>query len=533
MASSRRSERQSSSLIWPGFVDAMTALLMVLMFVLSIFMIVQFVLREEITGKDRSLADLNQQMGLLNTELTEAEKKALAAQTELTEAQKQVLAFQQELSGLESLLATERTQRGALETRLSEQEAARAELQSELTAAMTNIESLQSTLTSAQSEQEQLSALVAALTEERDSAAAELAGLSDMQSALSAAQSEAENAQTALSERDAALAALRAKLEQAAQDAQTAQQSELTLTEKVAALELELDKKRKDAEETLLLLAAAETRQKELEAQKAQLSDEARAALEAAEAEQAAALETMSRREMAAMFARAQLQNQQESSTQDRKAIALLNQQLRAMRRSSEQASAELSNLRAQLAASELRGDEQDVTIAELGSRLNRALAERVSELQNYRSEFFGRMRSILGNRDGIRVVGDRFVFESEVLFDSASADLNPQGQQQISAIASAIRELSSSIPEEVDWLLRVDGHTDRIPLQPGAQYRNNWELSQARALSVVEYLIDNEGIDPKRLAATGFGEFQPLDPGLSREALARNRRIEFKLTER
>ena len=148
-------------------------------------------------------------------------------------------------------------------------------------------------------------------------------------------------------------------------------------------------------------------------------------------------------------------------------------------------------------------------------------------------SEFFGRIREVLGERDDIRVVGDRFVFQSEVLFDSGSADLGPEGQAELARFARILQDVAAAIPPEINWVLRVDGHTDIVKLGPSSKYASNWELSQARALSVVEHLVDQQDFPADRLAATGFGEFQPIDTSRTREAYARNRRIELKLTER
>ena len=185
--------------------------------------------------------------------------------------------------------------------------------------------------------------------------------------------------------------------------------------------------------------------------------------------------------------------------------------------------------------------------IENLGSNLNAALArvaaeqkaradleaEKSRNLETYRSEFFGQMRAILGEREGVQVVGDRFVFPSEVLFAPGSATLGPEGQEQVGRVAGVIREIADQIPPEINWILRVDGHTDKTPVSPTSPFRDNWELSEARALSVVRYMAEVQGLPPERLAATGFGEYQPVDPGDSPEALARNRRIELKFTER
>ncbi len=158
-------------------------------------------------------------------------------------------------------------------------------------------------------------------------------------------------------------------------------------------------------------------------------------------------------------------------------------------------------------------------------------LAQKVQELTRYRSDFFGRLRQILGDRPDIRVVGDRFVFQSEVLFDTGQATVNPAGDAELDKLASAIVELEHEIPPEIPWILRVDGHTDKRPIQ-SAQFPSNWQLSTARAVAVVQYLI-SKGVDPQRLAAAGFGEFQPIDPGDSDDAYSKNRRIELKLTEK
>ncbi|MGY3450052.1 flagellar motor protein MotB [Bradyrhizobium sp. USDA 4353] len=204
--------------------------------------------------------------------------------------------------------------------------------------------------------------------------------------------------------------------------------------------------------------------------------------------------------------------------------IEVLNQQISALRR-------QLAALEDALDASEKRDKESQNRIADLGSRLNVALAQRVQELTRYRSEFFGRLRAILGNRPDIRVVGDRFVFQSEVFFDTGQATLLPEGQQELNSVATALVDLDKQIPSEISWVLRVDGHTDVRPINSPV-FKSNWELSSARAISVVQYLI-SLGVPAQRLVAAGFAEFQPLDAANTEEAFRRNRRIELKLTER
>jgi chemotaxis protein MotB len=205
--------------------------------------------------------------------------------------------------------------------------------------------------------------------------------------------------------------------------------------------------------------------------------------------------------------------------------IEILNQQISALRR-------QIGALETALGTSESKEKEAQLHIADLGQRLNVALAQRVQELSRYRSDFFGKLREILGNRPDIRVVGDRFVFQSEVFFDSGQATLRPEGRAELDKLAGALLDLDKQIPSEINWVLRVDGHTDTRPLGPTSAFKSNWDLSAARAISVVQYLI-SKGVPPQRLVAAGFGEFQPIDPGTTDEAFSRNRRIELKLTER
>ncbi|MGY3442608.1 MULTISPECIES: peptidoglycan -binding protein [unclassified Bradyrhizobium] len=205
--------------------------------------------------------------------------------------------------------------------------------------------------------------------------------------------------------------------------------------------------------------------------------------------------------------------------------IEVLNQQISALRR-------QLAALEEALDASEKRDKESQNRIADLGQRLNVALAQRVQELSKYRSEFFGRLRAILGNRPDIRIVGDRFVFQSEVFFDTGQATLLPDGKTELDTVANALIDLDKQIPAEIAWVLRVDGHTDVRPITNSPLFKSNWELSSARAISVVQYLI-SRGVPAQRLVAAGFAEFQPLDTAQTEDAYKRNRRIELKLTER
>ena len=211
--------------------------------------------------------------------------------------------------------------------------------------------------------------------------------------------------------------------------------------------------------------------------------------------------------------------------SEDAKARAdLLTRQINALQQ-------QLAALNEVLGASEKKSQEQQVQIADLGRRLNMALASRVEELTRFRSEFFGRLRQILGDRTDVRIVGDRFVFQAEVLFNAGSAELEPAGRAQIGRVADALKEITAKIPPEINWVLQVDGHTDKRPIQT-AQFPSNWELSTARAISVVKFLM-SQGIPSERLSAAGFAEFQPIDARDDEIGWRRNRRIELKLTNR
>ena len=220
-----------------------------------------------------------------------------------------------------------------------------------------------------------------------------------------------------------------------------------------------------------------------------------------------------------------QLEGEKKISARALAQVEILNQQIAALRR-------QLAAIEQTLDAAEKKDKDSQARITELGQRLNLALAERVNELKRYRSDFFGKLREILGNRADVRIVGDRFVLQSEVFFDTGKADLKPEGRAELDKVAGALLELDKQIPPDLAWVLRVDGHTDVRQISAGGVFKSNWDLSAARAISVVQYLVA-KGVSPQRLVAAGFGEFQPIDPGKTEEAYQRNRRIEFKLTER
>jgi chemotaxis protein MotB len=218
-----------------------------------------------------------------------------------------------------------------------------------------------------------------------------------------------------------------------------------------------------------------------------------------------------------------QLEGEKKISARALAQVEILNQQILALRR-------QLAAIEASLAATEQKDKESQARIADLGQRLNLALAARVQELTKFRSDFFGKLREILGNRPDVRIVGDRFVLQSEVFFDVGKADLLPTAKTELDKVGDALAGLEKQIPADIAWVLRVDGHTDVRPIT--GQFKSNWDLSAARAIAVVQYLI-SKGVSPQHLVAAGFGEFQPIDVAKTEDAYKRNRRIEFKLTER
>lgn len=438
----------------------------------------------EAAAQQASLADLSVQ---LDASRAESDRRA----SRITELAAALQDTTQERDALSEAGTALRAELGTLETRLSAEQQARLEEQAAIAALQDRLDTTQTAL----SEEERARLEEAAAVERLRTQ------LADSQEALS----EAERASLAEA---AATAALRARLAEADTE--------------LSAMTLALEQQRREAEETLTLLAAAES---------------ARALVETARADELSELE---RQRALLAQANALLTEQRSETTEARREVALLNQQAAALRQ-------QLSTLQALLDESNARDAENEVRIEALGSQLNTALAQVAAEqrrradaledeaeqLRQYRSEFFGRMRELLGNQEGVRVVGDRFVFSSEVLFEPGSASLGFDGRKQITDVARVIQSISDEIPEDIDWILQVNGHTDRIPVGTTSEYADNWELSQARALSVVRYLSEVEGIPSDRLAAAGYGEYQPVDDGTSFEALARNRRIELKFTER
>jgi len=411
--------RRPDSYTWPGFVDALATLLMVIMFVLLVFVLIQVNLAYRVAGQDATMNDMRAQIASLG-ELLNLERKAnddLAS----------------ELARISRNLADATRERDALEAQLAD---------------------------------------TSTTLEERESEVARLTALQvDSQAALAAAEA-------TLADRLAALERAKAALAES--------------QERIAALELTL-------EERVAALEASEIQRQKAESDLADAADK----------------NTLSLARIGAL---------EEENAASKAEIIQMTNALTALRRRIE----ELTTL---LAEKEAQAARDKIAIASLGKSLNNALASRVQELQRFRSEFFGRLRDILRGRDDVRIVGDRFVFQSEVLFAQGQASIAAAGEQQLAKLAIALNQIAAEIPEDIDWVLQVEGHTDDIPVRAG-RFADNWDLSTERALSVVRFLA-MQGLPPNRLAAAGYGEFQPLDSAGSDEARRRNRRIEMKLTQR
>jgi chemotaxis protein MotB len=436
----RRNNTANTANIWPGFVDALATLLLVIIFLLVVFVLAQVLLTQAISGKDEALDRLNRQVNEL-ADLLDLERQA---NVDLR------LNIAQLSSSLQTTVAD------------------RDQLQSQLRLMTARAEGAEDALAASRSREE-------ASAEVKQRQLLELESLRRDVEALRKLRGE-----------------LEAKVGKLAQDLQVRETEIGSLRDRSKELQAELASER---ERTLLA-------QREVEEREVRLS------------------------ELLDLYTRLEEDYKAERIlSKDQKAhVGLLNQQILALRR-------EIQQLNDALEASEAKDREKEATITDLGRRLNRALASKVQELTRYRSEFFGRLREVLGQRRGIRVVGDRFVFQSEVLFGSGSDRLEVEGQAQIAQLAATLVEISRQIPAEINWVMRVDGHTDAVPIST-PQFPSNWELSSARAIAVVKFLIE-QGVPANRLAATGFGEFQPIDPRSGEIANRRNRRIEFKLTQR
>ncbi|OUR79475.1 hypothetical protein A9Q83_03455 [Alphaproteobacteria bacterium 46_93_T64] len=457
----RRRGQRAGYEIWPGFVDALTTLLLVIIFLLVVFVLAQFFLSQALSGRDAALEKLNQQVAELadllalekqsSTELRlDIEKLTVSLASSNTERDSAII----RLDTLTSRALEAEKERDNLVLLLKEQEKKTADRQSDLKLAEEKIQIEKDKIAINLKEMESLRRDIEALKKVRTELEADVGALT-----------------AKLTDKDIEIGKIRDRSKE---------------------LEVKLSG---EAERTLLA-------QKDIKERDVQLS------------------------ELQALYLLTQdsLTAEEKISSKAQAQVTLLNAQLAALRE-------QLSRIEQALEVSEAKDKDQKAQIVDLGRRLNQALAQKVQELQQYRSNFFGQLRQVLKNRPGISIVGDRFVFQSEVLFGLGEAELGDQGRESMATFARTLLEISTSIPDEIDWVLRVDGHTDKQPIKT-ARFPSNWELSMARALSVTKYLIAR-GIPPERLAPTGFGQFQPLDPREDEIAFLRNRRIELKLTEK
>jgi chemotaxis protein MotB len=469
---------------WPGYVDALSTLLMVIIFVLLVFVLAQAFLSVVLTGRDKQLDRVNRQLAEVSDMLslerghsTDLQQSIAQLNRELTAATGARDSLSQQLASLKDQAERASTDRDTLRAerdRLAQQ-LADANLQARSGAA--RAEQLQNDLTASAQRTD-------VAKQETATVATQLA---DARQQLGDTNSKLANAQAQLAEMQRQMAELD----------KTVQVNKDTLAAKLSDLA-------KLAEQNRALAALRDSLEK-------QAQDAAGRAM--TDAQRRAAVET-------------QLASEKQLGDSAKAQIALLNQQV-------DELKAQLTTVANALDLAKTQGQEKDTQIANLGQKLNMALATKVEELQRYRSEFFGKLRDVLANRPGIQIVGDRFVFQSEVLFPVGSAELTPAGVSGITALAITIKDIAAEIPPDIAWILRVDGHTDRQPIKGvGGQFASNWELSAERAITVVKLLIA-DGVPAEHLAATAFGDNQPLDPANTPEAYAKNRRIELRLTDR
>ena len=472
---SRLRRRGSRADYWPGFVDLMSTLLLVMIFLLVVYMLAQYFLQRTLSDETEKKDDLNAQVSSLDEEL-------------------------------------------ALEQQ------ANAELR-------INIAQIASQLQSSLSVRDQLIAELSMVTGERDTLQLRLR---EMTGAGQTAMAEAAQESMRADAGEEKIKVMLSELERLRRDIDTLRLVRRDLESKVGVMAAALIESRgelgESEDETAAVradLSALRDTTMELEAR---LSDEqertvlAQRTLEDREIRLAEVQALHLAAQSSYEGSQAALDENRALSARQRDQIAVLNQQIDALR-------AQLGRVELALETSELKSEEQEVTIANLGQRLNMALAAKVEELAAYRSEFFGRLREVLSERRDFNIIGDRFVFQSEVLFASASDQLEAEGHERLAQFAQVLREVMVEIPTDLPWILQVDGHTDARPIQT-ARFPSNWELSSARAISVVNFLIAL-GIPAERLSATGYGEFQPLDDREDEIAYRRNRRIELKLTQR
>ena len=557
----RRSGERFTANIWPGFVDAMTAILLILMFILSIFMIVQSVLRDTISSQKieldeqqtelsqlgNNLEDLKLQLGILKTE-------KLSLETLSSEQRTQLKTQEAQLEEKINLLAKLRNDMRVAETKITDFKSQVASLIAKRLELNQNLKLEREKISKEISNRE---AAELALAAARDTISQKISKEKMMAATNEALEQlikklklENQSLESLTEEKETELTMVKERIESINKDLTDAQKQRvleqyairnlqenlMEKKEELALITLAIEEDRKKALETLKLLAASREAQRILKEQVVKF-----------EKKLSGNDNVLKEKDLALREARLRLSVQEEKAKASMQEVASLTIQTNSLKE-------RLQELTAILDATIEKDFSNNVEIKSLGAKLNAALAKVASEqkiraqleekerkrletetknLREYRSVFFGRLKKILGDIEGIDVVGDRFVFSSEVLFDKGSAEIGLAGKIQLDTISSVLKDISQKIPEDINWVLRVDGHTDKTPLSQNSLFKDNWELSQARSLSVVKYMINIHEINPKRLSAAGFGEHQPISFSNSKEAFAKNRRIEFKLTER
>ena len=551
-SSERRRGRGGGLDAWPGYVDALSTLLMVIIFVLLVFVLAQGFLSVALSSREQAVDQLNRRVAelaeLLSLEAAQGEQlrqqlgrlndDVRSAATARDTALQSLALIRDERDRLASERDGLRGERERLGARLSDLElAARSAadragaMERQLAEALSRAENvggdaarLQRDLRGSQAELSQARAMIEALRREAQAL--------DRQVRVERETVEARLADLArISEQMRALTALRDDLQRrSATESEGRQRAEIRVAEldrerrtalaELAAAQAALEALRREARALDQQVRVERETVTQRLAEMARLSEQIRALTALRDELERRAAQEQRGRERAEAEAGERARLAESAAAQ----IALLTRQTEALR-------AELARLSRALDLAEAEGRDRNAQIALLGQRLNAALAARVEELQRYRSDFFGRLRDALGERPEVRIVGDRFVFQGEVLFAPASAELSEAGLRQVRALASVLAEVTPLIPPDVAWVLRVDGHADRNPIR-SPRFASNWELAAARAIAVAQMLIA-EGLPANRVAATSFGDAQPIDPGDSPQALARNRRIELRLTDR
>ncbi len=557
----RRSGERFTTNIWPGFVDAMTAILLILMFILSIFMIVQSVLRDTISSQKieldeqqtelsqlgNNLEDLRNQLGMLRTEKSNLQTLSSEQQAKLTRQEAQI----QEKINLLTKLRNDMTIAEAKITDFKSQVASliakRVELNENLKLEM---EKTSREISNREAAELALAAARETISQKISKEKMMAASNEALELLVKKLKFENQSLESLTEEKEFELSRVKEKIEAINRDLTDAekqrvleqyairnlQESLMEKKEELALITLTIEEERKKALETLKLLAASREAQRILKERADKF-----------EKELSGNDNIMREKDLALREARLRLSVQEEKAKASMQEVANLTLQTNSLKE-------RLKELTEILDTTIEKDLSNNVEIKSLGAKLNAALAKVASEqkiraeleekerkrlenetknLREYRSVFFGRLKKILGDIEGIDVVGDRFVFSSEVLFDRGSADIGLEGKLKLGTISDVLKDISQKIPEDINWVLRVDGHTDKTPVSQNSIFKDNWELSQARSLSVVKYMIANHEIDPKRMSAAGFGEHQPISSSNLKEDLAKNRRIEFKLTER